>query len=174
MLSPVACGQGAPASERAEQWFPKGLPRWCWGVLCVWAWAGAAAWGQELPGGNQQDFERYRSQARRSIATAQAVIPLRDIFDLRFSVRDQSEVRDCLAWAAQAPQASPLVRSRSEYRLSVMDVEAGRLAAAVARRRGLGVIMDWFVIGAFRNEGKAGFGVAYESLAELIVHAALR
>ena len=48
------------------------------------------------------------------------------------------------------------MRAYAQFYLSQMDVEAGDLGAAADRRKRLGEVKDWFVIGPFSNEGKDG------------------
>ena len=133
------------------------------GCFVAVAIAGSVArtWAQELPGSSEEEFAYQRQLLRDCVGAAEAVMPLTEVFGLRFSTRSMSDVRRVLEWAEDSEQAGPLVRARASFFLSQMDVEAGDLDAGVRRRRALGTIMDWFVIGAFENEGKAGFERAY-------------
>ncbi len=116
---------------------------------------------QQLPAGGQSDLERYSARLAVDLAKPQALIPLTEIYRLRFSVRDRGQVRGALNRAAESPKTNALVRAYAQFYLSQMDVEAGDLAAAAGRRKRLGAVTDWFVIGPFSNEGKAGFRYAF-------------
>ena len=132
-----------------------------WFLAAAMAGLGRMGSAQELPGGSEEEFARNRQLLREWIATPEAVMPLTEIFGLRFSTKSLGDVRGRLASTAKSKQAGPLIRARANFFLSQMDVEAGDLEAAIGRRRAIGTIMDWFVIGAFENEGKAGFEHAY-------------
>jgi len=105
-----------------------------------------------------------RSYAQQAIAEAKsprAVAPLLRLSELRDGLEDISLLANTYSTLAEQKGADPFVRSTA--RLLLLDVERaqGHADKAQALSRQLGYLHDFYVVGGFDNEGKAGCGTDF-------------
>ena len=105
-----------------------------------------------LPAEAQARAKEALAQSR-ALRGAAALIRLRG---LRDDLADPRPVDATFARIAADARAAPFTRTLASQVLLDIDLSQGRVAEAQRRIRALGFVQDFYVVGGFDNEGKAG------------------
>jgi len=101
-----------------------------------------------------RDLARRAATLARHGATPRGAVAVVGLDE--WARRSPGAVRTFLDRAAARPLHA-LVRDQVEHGRLALDLAEGRYAAAAARRRALGFLEAWSVVGPFDNDGGAGF-----------------
>ena len=111
----------------------------------------------------QDRFEAERTALLARTATPEAVAPLAALvrMDAMLSPGRLAAVLREFVERRDATRADPLVAAQASYLLSLEDDHAGQHEQADARRRGLGLLRDFWVLGPFDAQGRSGLERIY-------------
>jgi transglutaminase-like putative cysteine protease/tetratricopeptide (TPR) repeat protein len=131
------------------------------GILLLATTARAAA-----PSFFDAEVAARRAELQRAGTTPRAIAPLLDVFDLWDYVHDRAAVVAFLDDAVAAPLL-PILHARAVYLAAIAHDRAGDATRARELRAQLGLVTDWWFVGPFDNEGKAGHAAQYPPEHEL-------
>jgi tetratricopeptide (TPR) repeat protein len=111
----------------------------------------------------QDRFEAERTALLARRATPEAVAPLAALvrMDAMLSPGRLAAVLREFVEGKDAAGVDPLVAAQASYFLSLEEDHAGQHEQADARRRGLGLLRDFWVLGPFDAQGRSGLERAY-------------
>lgn len=111
----------------------------------------------------QDRFEAERTALLARSATPEAVAPLAALvrMDAMLSPGRLAAVLRDFVEGKDATGADPLVAAQASYLLSLEEDHAGQHEQADARRRGLGLLRDFWVLGPFDAQGRSGLERIY-------------
>ena len=129
-------------------------------VALLVAWQ---ALGAEQGGAYQDRFEAERATflARRAAPDAAASLDALLRMDAMLRPGRLAAVLRDFVEGKDATSADPLVAAQASYFLSLEEDRAGQHTQADARRRGLGLLRDFWVLGPFDAQGRSGLERIY-------------
>ncbi len=112
---------------------------------------------QAKPGGPVAELaETYMAQAQAQAASPRGAAALVRLHALSEDLEDLSPVAATYARLAGSPRADAHTRATAQLLLMDLERARGRLQRGDELRTELGFVNDWYVVGAFDNEGKSG------------------
>jgi len=126
-------------------------------ILLVFAYAAARSAGARASGAL---VDENREQLRARQGRPEAIAPLAALVnkDDALPVGQLRQILGELVEGRLGGAPDPLVAAQAEYLLSIEEDRQGDLAASDARRRGLGLIGDFWIVGPFDAQGRSGLG----------------
>lgn len=104
----------------------------------------------------EQELAHLTSEALRLSSSPRGAAALHRLNALSGEAEDLAAIARTLAIVASRPSAHPLTRDTARQLLMQVETARGRLPRVAALGQDLGVLSDFWVIGGFDNEGKAG------------------
>ena len=112
---------------------------------------------EEASGNYDKAFDLYEKLIRETSDSVQQEIYLRRIFDMRFSIRNKSDVLKICKYIRKGRKSNQPLKSLAEWFMLQLYLEKGESGKAKNLGEKIGFIQNWFAIGPFDNDGKTGF-----------------
>lgn len=122
---------------------------------------------KEAKGNYDKAFALYEKLIRETSDSVQQEVYLRRIFDMRFSIRNKTDVLKICKHIRKSRKSIQSLKSLAKWFMLQLSLEDGKIEAAESLCKKLGFIQNWFVIGPFDNNGKTGFDREYPPETEI-------